>query len=59
MDLLCAMNETKKTIDRQEIRSMFNVFIASFPLIHFCADIPTWWNDHGMDVFLKNLEYGL
>jgi hypothetical protein len=59
MDLLCSMNDTKKTIDRQEIQNMLNVFIASFPLVHFCANIPTWWNDHGMDVFLKNLENSL
>jgi hypothetical protein len=41
MDLLCAMNKTKKKIDRQEIKNMLNVFIASLPLIHFCANIPT------------------
>jgi hypothetical protein len=41
MDLLCSMNDTKKTIDRQEIQNMLNVFIASFPLVHFCANIPT------------------
>jgi hypothetical protein len=41
MDLLCAMNKTKKKIDRQEIKNMLSVFIASLPLIHFCANIPT------------------
>jgi hypothetical protein len=41
MDLLCAMNETKKKIDKQKIRNMLSIFIASLLLIHFCANIPT------------------